>query len=117
MIALTRIRRIAASLAISVSLLAAAVPVCQMVICDSMAEPMQLSSGAALVAVCAAPISAALSSGGTVAQSLRSDTLNLFAAFTVLALAVPLRRHSRALPGTLVQPPPPDSPLGVRILV
>jgi hypothetical protein len=117
MFAIADIRRFAVVLFISVSLLAAAVPICQMVVCDNMTAPMPLSSGAAFSAACAAPISGALSSSGTVAQSLRSDTLNLFAAFIVLTIAVPLRRLNLALMGTRVEPPPPESPLGVRILV
>jgi hypothetical protein len=117
MFAIADIRRFAVALFISVSLLAAAFPICQMVVCDNMTAPMPFSSGATFAVACAAPISGALSSGGTVAQSLRSDTLNLFAAFVVLTLAVPLRRFSFALSGARVEPPPPESPLGVRILV
>ena len=108
------IRRIGIALIIGIVLVAAAVPVCQMVGCSMSLMPI---SSAGLSSTCGGTTASALASG-IVAENTLMAMLALCAAIVLgMAFGLPAACLGAARVPAGAAPPPPEGPRGVRLLI
>lgn len=113
---LANIRRIAIALAVSITLMAAVVPFCQVVACHGMVGSMSTPMTTTFAAECTAPITGVLSSG-ILAENALTTMLTLITTFVfALMLGVPSFSTGVVRISTRETPPPLEHPRGVRLI-
>lgn len=109
-------RRIALALVVSITLMTAIVPFCQVVACHDMVGSMSTPMTTTFAAECAAPISSLLSPG-ILAENALTTMLTLVATFFVaLMLGVPPLSTRVARISVRETSPPLEHPRGIRLI-